>query len=104
MQGPEGKYLFGLVKIGEKGQIVIPKEARDVFGLKPGDQLLMVGDIKQGIALVHPDMLGLFKILEDNPIPGFDGAGKAGDAPGAPGGDPAGTDATGMKENQEERK
>ncbi len=61
MQGPKGKYLFGLVKIGEKGQIVIPKEARDVFGLKPGDQLLMLGDEKQGIALVKPDMAKIFE-------------------------------------------
>ena len=97
MQGPEGKYLFGLVKIGEKGQIVIPKEARDVFGLKPGDQLLMVGDIKQGIALVHPDMLGLFKILGDNPVPGFDGAGKSD-------GNPASANTNATNENQEARK
>ena len=49
---PEGKHIFGVVNIGEKGQIVIPKKARDVFGLKPGDQLLVLGDEKQGIALV----------------------------------------------------
>ena len=50
---PEGKYIFGVATIGEKGQIVIPKKARDVFGLKPGDQLLVLGDEKQGIALVR---------------------------------------------------
>ena len=61
MKGPEGKHLFGLVKIGEKGQIVIPKEARDVFGLKPGDQLLLIGDEKQGMALVDPASLGVFE-------------------------------------------
>lgn len=61
MKGPEGKHLFGLVKIGDKGQIVIPKEARDVFGLKPGDQLLLIGDEKQGMALVDPAMIGLFE-------------------------------------------
>ncbi len=60
MQGPEGKYLFGMVKIGEKGQILIPKEAREVFGLKPGDKLLMLGDIERGIALVRADMAKLF--------------------------------------------
>ena len=37
MKGPEGKYIFGLVKIGEKGQIVIPKEVREMFGIGPGD-------------------------------------------------------------------
>ncbi len=60
MQGPAGKHLFGLVKIGDKGQIVIPKEAREVFGLKPGDKLLMLGDEAQGIALVKADTAKLF--------------------------------------------
>ncbi len=55
MQGPKGLHLFGIVKIGEKGQILIPKEAREVFGLKPGDKLLMLGDEAQGIALVKAD-------------------------------------------------
>lgn len=54
---PEGKHIFGIVNIGDKGQIVIPKRARDVFGLKPGDQLLVLGDEKQGIALVKADVL-----------------------------------------------
>ena len=49
---PDGKHIFGVVNIGDKGQIVIPKKARDVFGLKPGDQRLVLGDEKQGIALV----------------------------------------------------
>ena len=52
MKQPKGKYLFGLVRISDKGQIVIPKEARDVFALKPGDQLILLGDIKKGMALV----------------------------------------------------
>ena len=50
-----GKHMFGTVKIGEKGQILIPKEAREVFGLNPGDKLLMLGDEKRGIALVKMD-------------------------------------------------
>lgn len=50
MQGPEGRRLYGMVKIGEKGQIVIPKEARELFNLKPGDYI-MVGSDKTGIAL-----------------------------------------------------
>lgn len=47
---PEGKFL-ATVKIGSKGQIVIPKEARDLFGLKPGDSLVLMADKGQGIAL-----------------------------------------------------
>lgn len=84
MQGPEGKYLFGLVKIGDKGQIVIPKEAREVFGLKPGDQLLMVGDIKQGLALVDPVKSGLFKVLQDSPLPDIPRPEDTGDKPDKP--------------------
>ena len=49
---PKGKYIFGVVTIGEKGQIVIPKKARDVFELKSGDTLLMLGDEEQGIAMM----------------------------------------------------
>ena len=55
MSTPEGKHIFGTVKVGTKGQIVIPKEARDIFDIKPGDSLLMLGDEKQGIALVKQE-------------------------------------------------
>ncbi len=47
---PEGKYAW-TVKIGEKGQLVIPKEAREVFDLQPGDTILLLGDIERGIAI-----------------------------------------------------
>ena len=47
MQENEGKYIFGVVKVGDKGQIVIPKEARTVYNIKPGDALLMLGDQKE---------------------------------------------------------
>ena len=40
----EGRYVFGLVKVGERGQVVIPKHARKVYDIKPGDKLLVVGD------------------------------------------------------------
>lgn len=50
MDYPEGKYAW-TVKVGEKGQFVIPKEARDVFGIKPGDTLIVLGDIEKGIAI-----------------------------------------------------
>lgn len=47
---PEGKYAW-TVRVGEKGQFVIPKEARDVFDIHPGDTLIVLGDVKQGIAI-----------------------------------------------------
>lgn len=50
MNKPKGKYAW-TVKVGEKGQIVIPKEARDIFGINPGDTLIILGDEKQGIAI-----------------------------------------------------
>ena len=50
MQFPKGKFI-SLVKVGEKGQIVIPKGARELFGIQPGDQLLLLADTEQGIAL-----------------------------------------------------
>ena len=50
MKKPEGKFVW-TVKVGEKGQFVIPKEARDVFDIKPGDTLIVLGDVKKGIAI-----------------------------------------------------
>lgn len=47
----EGKYAW-MVKIGEKGQFVIPKEARDLFGFQPGDEILVLGDEKRGIGIL----------------------------------------------------
>ena len=47
---PKGKYAW-TATVGEKGQIVIPKQARDVFGIKPGDTLLLLGDEERGIAI-----------------------------------------------------
>lgn len=52
MGAPKGKHIFGLVKVGEKGQIVIPKKARTIFNINPGDSLLLVGDEKQGLAII----------------------------------------------------
>ncbi len=63
MQAPAGKHIFGTVKIGDKGQIIIPKAARDIFGLKPGDQLILLGDEAQGLALVKTDMAKLFDTI-----------------------------------------
>ena len=49
-KAPQGKYAWS-VKIGEKGQFVIPKEARELFGLKPGETVLLIGDINRGLAI-----------------------------------------------------
>lgn len=49
---PRGKHLFGVVNVGEKGQIVIPKKARDIFHIKAGDRLIVLGDERQGLALL----------------------------------------------------
>lgn len=48
---PRGKHIFGIVRMGERGQIVIPKKARDIFDLHAGSELLILGDEAQGIAL-----------------------------------------------------
>ncbi|WP_292370900.1 AbrB/MazE/SpoVT family DNA-binding domain-containing protein [Methanoregula sp. UBA64] len=65
------KHLFGSVKVGERGQVVIPKEAREIFGIKPGDILLVLGDTERGIALVKADALREFakKILDSAVLP-----------------------------------
>ena len=49
---PKGKHLFGVVTMNEKGQIVIPKKARDVMGYAPSEELLVLGDEGQGLALM----------------------------------------------------
>ena len=55
MQDKDGRYIFGVVKVGDKGQIVIPKDARTVYGIQPGDALMMLGD-ERGIALLKTDI------------------------------------------------
>ena len=55
MQEKDGKYIFGVVKIGDKGQIVIPKDARKVYGLESGDALLVMGDAN-GMPLVKTEI------------------------------------------------
>ena len=55
MQEQEGKYIFGVVKVGDKGQIVIPRDARNKYGIKPGDALLLLGD-ERGMALVKTEI------------------------------------------------
>ena len=55
MQEKDGKYIFGVVKVGDKGQIVIPKDARKIYDIKPGDALIMLGD-ERGIALLKTEI------------------------------------------------
>ena len=55
MNVQDGKHAW-MVKIGEKGQFVIPKEARDLFDLQPGDEILVLGDDKRGLAILPKEM------------------------------------------------
>ena len=57
MVPPRGKHIFGMVRVGEKGQIVIPAKARKIFDIKPGDNLVVLGDEGQGIALLKEENL-----------------------------------------------
>ena len=50
-------HIFGTAKVGEKGQIVIPKDARKIFGIEAGDTLLIIGDEKNGIIVSKPDVI-----------------------------------------------
>lgn len=59
MKNPKGKFAW-TVTVGEKGQIVIPKQAREVFGIQPGDALVMLGDVKRGLAIPPKEMFDMF--------------------------------------------
>ncbi len=56
-KGPEGKFM-ATVKVGPKGQIVIPKEVREMFGIESGDLLVLLADVQRGIALNRMSVLG----------------------------------------------
>lgn len=65
---PKGKHIFGTVRVGERGQIVLPKQAREVFKIKPGDRMIVLGDESldhPGIALMKEEFFlgiaGLFQ-------------------------------------------
>ena len=69
MRKRNDRYFMSAVKIGPKGQIVIPKEARDIFGLESGDSLVLMADAKKGIALqtmekLNPMLRAIFDNLE----------------------------------------
>ena len=65
---PKGKHLFGTVRVGERGQMVLPKQAREVFGIKPGDRLVVLGDENPehpGIALMKEEFfLGIARLFQ----------------------------------------
>lgn len=51
------RYVFGTARVGEKGQIVIPKEARQHYDIHPGDTLLILGDDENGMIVTRPEIL-----------------------------------------------
>ena len=59
MKKPEGKYAW-TVTVGEKGQIVIPKQAREIFEIKPGDNLVILGDESRGLAIPPKSLFAQF--------------------------------------------
>ncbi len=67
MSMPKGKYAW-TATVGEKGQIVIPKQAREVFGIKPGDTLILLGDEERGIAIPPKESFGEWfgKVFSEN--------------------------------------
>ena len=54
---PKGKHMFGMVKVGEKGEIVIPDKARQIFNIAAGDNVFILGDEMQGLAIVKESRL-----------------------------------------------
>ena len=52
---PKGKYLFGVVTVGDKGQIVIPAKARKIFNISAGDQMVVLGSEGEGLAVMKTD-------------------------------------------------
>ena len=67
MQDKDGKYIFGVVKVGDKGQIVIPRDARNIYNIQPGDTLMLLGDQK-GIAMLKTD---IFQTVIDQAMEGL---------------------------------
>ena len=53
----KARHIFGTAKVGERGQIVIPKDARELYGIHPGDTLLILGDAESGIIVSKPELV-----------------------------------------------
>ena len=115
--GPDGRGFFGTVTVGQRGQVALPAQARKQLGLEPGDQLVVLTDPAQGLALIVLRLL--LERASDDPLtmlvrstlggsaptgpppggpgaapPGESGAGPAGAPPSAPGAPPAAGSAT----------
>ena len=67
MEANNGKFIFGVVKVGERGQIVIPKEARELYDIKAGDSLMVLGD-QRGIAMLKTEV---FQSIIDQAMEGL---------------------------------
>ena len=64
---PKGRHAFGLVTVGDKGQIVIPAKARKIFNIRPGDKLIVLGDEAQGLALLsEKDFLAMVQTFRND--------------------------------------
>jgi AbrB family looped-hinge helix DNA binding protein len=64
---PKGKHIFGLVKVGDKGQIVIPAKARKIFNISQGDEFVVLGDENSGLALIKSeDFLNFADMVRKN--------------------------------------
>ncbi len=64
---PKGKHIFGSVRVGERGQIVIPVKARRLFHIQPGDELILLGDDDQGLALLPMEHFkAIFDIIQEH--------------------------------------
>lgn len=60
---PKGRHAFGVVTVGDKGQIVIPAKARKIFDISPGDSLIVLGDEAQGIGILKEE--AFMKLMQD---------------------------------------
>ena len=67
MQEQDGKFIFGVVKVGDKGQVVIPRDARKMYGINPGDALIVLGD-QRGMALLKTE---IFQSVIDQAMEGL---------------------------------
>lgn len=65
---PKGKHFFGMATLGDRGQIVIPKKARDIFNLEAGDKLIIVGDEDRGLAIVPENRMNNFFHIVKTPF------------------------------------
>lgn len=64
---PKGKHAFGVVTVGDKGQITLPIKARKVFNINPGDNLILLGDEQKGIAVIkEEEFLKMIEALKEN--------------------------------------